>query len=499
MSAHCSRSRRRPSSFAMGGLFGAATSTPSRMSASRSTTATPEIFTIIGESGSGKTTLARMILGLEPPTQGEIRFRGEDVSHRRGGRARHGLHGRGAADLPESVRGVQSAEAGRPLSARRPRAASPARATTRPTMAADGRGAAARSACRLAEVTRRFPHELSGGQLQRVAIARALIPKPSLLIADEPVSMVDASLRMSIVNLFKTLRDDLRRLGHLHHPRPRHRLLHLRPHHHHAEGQGRGKRRARDGPRQPAASLHPAAEGIGALTVEPAGAASARRRHHPPQRRARSAGQPPVPGVTTEMHKAKLTFDRIRRHRRRPTADCSAPSSSISAAASMADSTSPAIRRRPRRAFAATCWSWCANSAPRSSAIPAAISSPATTGRMASARSRSRPQTAGPGLVHDRAEHVRHQRVHRLVPARGHRADAGGQPGYPGAGRCAQADRILQLSGRHRIVRPAQRARLGKAARRQILVSRQRDGRPVADGSEDRDRVWPRSRPRRRS
>ena len=56
----------------------------------------------------------------------------------------------------------------------------------------------------------RFPHELSGGQLQRTAIARALIPGPALIVADEPVSMVDASLRMSIVNLFKTLRDDLR-------------------------------------------------------------------------------------------------------------------------------------------------------------------------------------------------------------------------------------------------------------------------------------------------
>ncbi len=61
----------------------------------------------------------------------------------------------------------------------------------------------------LGEVRRRFPHELSGGQLQRIAVARALISEPSLIIADEPVSMVDASLRMSIVNLFRALRDDL--------------------------------------------------------------------------------------------------------------------------------------------------------------------------------------------------------------------------------------------------------------------------------------------------
>ena len=61
----------------------------------------------------------------------------------------------------------------------------------------------------LGECTGRFPHELSGGQLQRVAIARALVSRPRLIVADEPVSMVDASLRMSIVNLFRTLRDDL--------------------------------------------------------------------------------------------------------------------------------------------------------------------------------------------------------------------------------------------------------------------------------------------------
>jgi peptide/nickel transport system ATP-binding protein len=62
----------------------------------------------------------------------------------------------------------------------------------------------------LDEIRQRYPHELSGGQIQRVSVARALISKPKLIIADEPVSMVDASLRMEIVNLFRQLRDEQR-------------------------------------------------------------------------------------------------------------------------------------------------------------------------------------------------------------------------------------------------------------------------------------------------
>jgi ABC-type glutathione transport system ATPase component len=168
---------------------------------------TPEIFTIVGESGSGKSTLARMILNLVAPSEGTIRLRGVDVTRARGRRAH--------LEFMACVQPIfqNPFEAFNPLK----RVDRYLLATARHFAGArSGREAqaAADTALRqvglsFEEVTRRFAHELSGGQLQRVAIARALIPKPALLVADEPVSMVDASLRMSIVNLFKKLRDDL--------------------------------------------------------------------------------------------------------------------------------------------------------------------------------------------------------------------------------------------------------------------------------------------------
>jgi ABC-type oligopeptide transport system ATPase subunit len=167
----------------------------------------PEIFTIVGESGSGKTTLARMILNLVAPSEGTISLRGMDVGKARGRR--------GHLEFMARVQPIfqNPFEAFNPLK----RIDRYLLATARQFAGAQ-RGVEAQAAADAAlrnvglsfeEVTRRFPHELSGGQLQRVAIARALIPKPALLVADEPVSMVDASLRMSIVNLFRTLRDDL--------------------------------------------------------------------------------------------------------------------------------------------------------------------------------------------------------------------------------------------------------------------------------------------------
>ena len=170
-------------------------------------TGKPEIFAIIGESGSGKTTLARMILNLAVPTDGTVRFLGADVTHIRNDRERIAF-----------MRQVQ------PIFQNPFEAFNPLKRIDRYLLISARRFAGARGpvdveaiadkalhqvGLSLAEVKGRFPHELSGGQLQRIAIARALISAPSLIVADEPVSMVDASLRMSIVNLFKALRDEL--------------------------------------------------------------------------------------------------------------------------------------------------------------------------------------------------------------------------------------------------------------------------------------------------
>ena len=170
--------------------------------------ARPEIFAIIGESGSGKTTLARMILNTLAPSKGVIRFRGEDISKFRSRRDR-----------------LQFMQKVQPIFQNPYEAFNPLKQVDRYLFASayhfvrlrrrDAREAAADNALKkvglsLAEVKGRFPHELSGGQLQRAAIARALISSPALIVADEPVSMIDASLRMSIVNVFKALRDELK-------------------------------------------------------------------------------------------------------------------------------------------------------------------------------------------------------------------------------------------------------------------------------------------------
>jgi peptide/nickel transport system ATP-binding protein len=167
----------------------------------------PEIFAVIGESGSGKTTLSRMILNIEAPTGGTLMFDGSDLA------AIRGTAGRMAFMHKVQPIFQNPFEAFNPLKqldrylfmTRRRFLATGDR--TDIDVAVDD--ALRKVGLSLKEVRHRYPHELSGGQLQRVAIARALLSNPKLIVADEPVSMVDASLRMSIVNLFKALRDDL--------------------------------------------------------------------------------------------------------------------------------------------------------------------------------------------------------------------------------------------------------------------------------------------------
>jgi peptide/nickel transport system ATP-binding protein len=165
----------------------------------------PEILAVIGETGSGKTTLARMILNIETPTGGRLLFDGVDLATiRTGARRLAFMH-----DVQPIFQ--NPFEAFNPLKrlerylfmTQRRFAASP----VAPEAAVDD--ALRKVGLALEEIRHRYPHELSGGQLQRIAIARALLSNPRLIVADEPVSMIDASLRISIVNLFKTLRDDL--------------------------------------------------------------------------------------------------------------------------------------------------------------------------------------------------------------------------------------------------------------------------------------------------
>ena len=166
----------------------------------------PEIFTLAGESGSGKTTLARLLLGDLVPTSGKVYFEGRDISEIRK-----------RAELKAFMKKVQ------PVFQNPFETFSPLRrvegylfdTAINFGMAKNQREAAEvvdsalqKVGLSLAEVNRRYPHELSGGQIQRVSVARALIPQPRVILADEPVSMVDASLRMEIVNLFRKLRDE---------------------------------------------------------------------------------------------------------------------------------------------------------------------------------------------------------------------------------------------------------------------------------------------------
>jgi ABC-type glutathione transport system ATPase component len=154
---------------------------------------------IVGESGSGKSTLLRLLLGLDSPTSGTLRFRGEELN-----RKDRGLLRRLRRDVQVVFQDPRSS-----LDPRMSVGAAIAEPLRSLRVQGDHRSRVAevlRAVGLDPDVTGRYPAQFSGGQRQRIAIARALAPSPSVLIADEPVSALDVSVRAQVVALLDRLR-----------------------------------------------------------------------------------------------------------------------------------------------------------------------------------------------------------------------------------------------------------------------------------------------------
>ncbi|MGE0224910.1 MAG: ABC transporter ATP-binding protein [Acetobacteraceae bacterium] len=159
---------------------------------------------VVGESGCGKTTTAKLVLGLEDPTGGSMRFEGKDLMRMDTAERKHYRKSVQAvfqdpyASLNPRMR--VSAIIAEPLITNETVSAAAARDRVHELL--DLVGLPGRSADL-------FPHEFSGGQRQRIAIARALAVSPSLIVLDEPVSALDVSIRAQILNLLRDLQDRL--------------------------------------------------------------------------------------------------------------------------------------------------------------------------------------------------------------------------------------------------------------------------------------------------
>ncbi len=159
---------------------------------------------VVGESGCGKTTTAKLVLGLEEPTEGSIRFEGQDL---------RAMDATGRRHYRKSVQAVFQD----PFASLSPRMRV-GDIIAEPLITNEDVDTAERRR-RIAELldlvglpqrsAELFPHEFSGGQRQRIAIARALALSPKLVVLDEPVSALDVSIRAQILNLLRDLQDRL--------------------------------------------------------------------------------------------------------------------------------------------------------------------------------------------------------------------------------------------------------------------------------------------------
>ena len=164
----------------------------------------PVIISLVGESGSGKTTLAKVILRLVEPTSGSAVVYDRVVA---GTGAKQSKSEFLAAVQPifqnpfEAFSAYRTVDAYLRTTAMRVQNLQGDATTEAMAQALTSVG------LKYEDVRGKYPNQFSGGELQRVSIARALIPRPKIIVADEPVSMIDASLRMNIVNLFLSLKE----------------------------------------------------------------------------------------------------------------------------------------------------------------------------------------------------------------------------------------------------------------------------------------------------
>jgi peptide/nickel transport system ATP-binding protein len=168
---------------------------------------------VVGESGSGKSTLARLIMALEKPTQGKVLFKGQDLNALPQDALRRARSDfqmvfqdpYGSLDPRQKVLRIVSEPLSSTLNnpsgqALNAQALSPQDLKDRAAQALTEVG------LRASDLDK-YPHEFSGGQRQRIAIARALITRPSLIVADEPVSALDVSVQAQVLNLMMDLQE----------------------------------------------------------------------------------------------------------------------------------------------------------------------------------------------------------------------------------------------------------------------------------------------------
>ena len=165
----------------------------------------PSILSIVGESGSGKTTLAKIILKLHEPSSGDVLLEGKSVFDPQRGldtlayyRAVQPIF-QNPFETFSMRKHVDSYLYDTALNLKIAKNRKDAREIIADTLSSVGLDINA--------VAGKYPNQFSGGELQRISVARGLIPHPKLIVADEPVSMIDASLRMNIVNLFLSLKE----------------------------------------------------------------------------------------------------------------------------------------------------------------------------------------------------------------------------------------------------------------------------------------------------